>query len=29
MNADTMHAALGVLFTAIWLFVGQIFVGNR
>ncbi len=29
MNADTLHAALGVAFTAVWLFVGQILVGNR
>lgn len=29
MNADTLHAALGVAFTAIWLIVGQILVGNR
>lgn len=29
MNADTIHAALGLTFTAVWLFVGQILVGNR
>ena len=29
MNADAIHAALGVAFTAVWLIVGQILVGNR
>lgn len=29
MNADTIHTALGVIFTFIWLFVGQILVGSR
>ena len=29
MNVDAMHAALGVAFTFVWLFVGQILVGNR
>ena len=29
MNVDTMHAALGLTFTAVWLFVGQILVGSR
>ena len=29
MNADAIHAALGVAFTAVWLIVGQIVVGNR
>lgn len=29
MNADAIHAALGLTFTAIWLLVGQILVGNR
>lgn len=29
MSADTIHAALGLTFTAIWLLVGQILVANR
>jgi len=29
MNADAIHAALGLAFTAVWLLVGQILVGNR
>jgi hypothetical protein len=29
MNADAIQAALGLAFTAIWLLVGQILVGNR
>lgn len=29
INADTIHAALGVVFTAVWLLVGQILVGGR
>ena len=29
MNADAIHAALGLTFTFIWLLVGQILVGNR
>ncbi len=29
MNVDTMHTALGLIFTAVWLLVGQILVGNR
>ncbi|TWU41092.1 hypothetical protein [Novipirellula artificiosorum] len=29
MNVDTLHAALGILFTAVWLIVGQILVGGR
>ncbi|WP_261340350.1 hypothetical protein [Novipirellula maiorica] len=29
MNADTLHAALGITFTAVWLVVGQILVGSR
>jgi hypothetical protein len=29
MNADAIHAALGLTFTAIWLLVGQILVGSR
>ena len=28
-NADAMHTALGLVFTAVWLFVGQILVGSR
>jgi hypothetical protein len=29
MNADTIHTALGIAFTAIWLIVGQIVIGSR
>lgn len=29
MNADAVHAALGLTFTFVWLMVGQILVGNR
>lgn len=29
MNVDTLHAALGLAFTAIWLLVGQILVAGR
>ncbi|TWU22173.1 hypothetical protein Pla52o_32270 [Novipirellula galeiformis] len=29
MNVDTLHAALGITFTAVWLVVGQILVGSR
>jgi hypothetical protein len=29
MNVDAIHATLGLTFTAIWLLVGQILVGNR
>ena len=29
MNIDTLHAALGVAFTFVWLAAGQILVGNR
>jgi hypothetical protein len=29
MNADAIHTALGLAFTAIWLLVGQIIVGSR
>ena len=29
MNADTIHTALGLVFTLVWLFVGQILVGSR
>jgi len=29
ITADTIHAALGLAFTAIWLLVGQILVGSR
>lgn len=29
MNADAIQAALGLVFTAVWLLVGQILVGNR
>ncbi len=28
ISADTIHAALGLAFTAIWLFVGQILVSR-
>lgn len=29
MNADAIHTALGLVFTAVWLMVGQIVVGSR
>ena len=29
MNVDTLHAALGLAFTAVWLLVGQILVAGR
>ena len=29
MNPDAIHATLGVVFTAIWLLVGQIIVASR
>lgn len=29
MNADAIHTALGLVFTAVWLLVGQIVVGSR
>lgn len=29
MNVDTIHAALGLTFTAVWLLVGQILVASR
>lgn len=29
MNVDAIHAALGLIFTFVWLVVGQIIVGNR
>jgi len=29
MNVDTLHTALGLAFTAVWLLVGQILVGGR
>lgn len=29
MNVDTIHAAFGILFTAVWLIVGQILVTGR
>lgn len=29
MNADAIHAALGLTFTFVWLMVGQILVGSR
>lgn len=29
MSVDALHAALGVLFTFVWLLVGQIIVGSR
>jgi len=28
-SADAIHAALGLVFTAVWLVVGQILVGSR
>ncbi len=29
MHPDSLHAALGIAFTMIWLIVGQILVGSR
>jgi hypothetical protein len=29
MSADLMHAALGVIFTTVWLVVGQIVVSEH
>ncbi len=29
MNIDAIHATLGLVFTAVWLLVGQIIVGSR
>jgi hypothetical protein len=29
MSADIIHAALGVLFTSVWLMVGQILVSDH
>ncbi|TWU59060.1 hypothetical protein Poly51_18450 [Rubripirellula tenax] len=29
MHVDAIHTALGLTFTFVWLFVGQILVGNR
>jgi hypothetical protein len=29
MNVDTIHAALGLTFTAVWLMVGQILVASK
>jgi hypothetical protein len=29
MSVDTLHATLGIVFTCIWLIVGQILVGGR
>ncbi len=29
MPVDTIHATLGIVFTFIWLIVGQILVGSR
>jgi hypothetical protein len=29
MPVETMHAMLGIVFTVIWLIVGQILVGSR
>jgi hypothetical protein len=29
MNADALHTALGIAFTAVWLLVGQILVAGR
>ena len=29
MSADAIHATLGIVFTGIWLLVGQILVGDR
>jgi hypothetical protein len=29
MPVDAMHATLGIVFTFVWLIVGQILVGSR
>ena len=29
MSADLMHAAFGIIFTSVWLMVGQILVSDR
>ena len=29
LNVDAIHTALGLLFTTVWLLVGQILVANR
>ena len=29
IHADTIHATLGLVFTAVWLLVGQILVAGR
>jgi len=29
MPVDTVHATLGIVFTFVWLIVGQILVGSR
>lgn len=29
MPVDTLHAALGIAFTCVWLIVGQILVASR
>ena len=29
MSVDLMHAAFGVVFTSVWLMVGQIMVSDR
>ena len=29
MSADLLHTTLGLVFTAVWLLVGQILVGGR
>ena len=29
IGVDALHAAFGVIFTAVWLLVGQILVGGR
>ncbi len=29
LTVDTLHTALGIAFTAVWLLVGQIVIGSR
>ncbi len=29
LNVDAIHTALGIAFTAVWLMIGQIMIGNR
>ena len=29
MDADTVHTALGLTFTALWLLIGRVLIGDR